>query len=168
MWITSWHLGYYCSSNCFRSPRVWAHCRLACNQNFQQFSLVSGITRGGGGGRVTHPWKVWGEILEGRGKGRKREGRGKMRGKEKREGKGKWKMERKRREIVKGEEENWKWEGKGMKMDREPFLFFLFCLSLFETTEICLVYQNGNLLWGGGGISNLANLWLHTWLRPCV
>ena len=26
---------------------------------------ISGITRGG---RVTHPWKVWGEILEGRGK----------------------------------------------------------------------------------------------------
>ena len=33
------------------------------------YILISrGVTRGGRGGRVAHPWKIWGKILEGRGK----------------------------------------------------------------------------------------------------
>ena len=47
----------------------------------------SGVTRGRRGGRVAHPWKVWGKILEGReeekgsaegkrgGKGKERQGK---------------------------------------------------------------------------------------------
>ena len=58
-------------------------------------------------------------------------------------------MEKKRREIVKMEE-NLKWKRKGMENENEQrtfsfFFFFVlfcfvlfFCLSLFETTEICL------------------------------
>ena len=58
-------------------------------------SSISGIRRGGRGGWVTHPWKVWGNFgrREGRRKG-KREARkeGKWRGKEK--GNCKGRMER--------------------------------------------------------------------------
>ena len=49
-------------------------------------------------------------------------------------------MEKERRKIVKGKVENVKKEGeRSMKMIRGPFLFFLFlfCFSLFGTTEIC-------------------------------
>ena len=38
-------------------------------------STSSGVTRGGRGGQVAHPWKVLGEILEGRGKWWKRKKR---------------------------------------------------------------------------------------------
>ena len=38
----------------------------------------SGVTRGG---QVAHPWKVWGEILEGREKEEKGKGEGKRGGK---------------------------------------------------------------------------------------
>ena len=38
--------------------------------------MTSGVIRGGRGGRVTHSWKVWGKILEGRGKGGKSVGGG--------------------------------------------------------------------------------------------
>ena len=59
-------------------------------------------------------------------------------------------------------------EGKGtcMKMNRGPpffFFFFFFCLSLLETTEICLgCTKNGNFYGdkksGNGNFSNLAHL----------
>ena len=61
----------------------------------------------------------------------------------------------------KREEENLKWKGKGMKMRRGPFFFF-FCLSLFETNEICMgctkmEISTGKKL-GNGKFSNLAHL----------
>ena len=117
--------------------------------------LCSGVTRGG---RVAHPWKVLVEILEGSGKWgknirnrEKREGRekkrrnGKRRGKGKRES-GKWKG--KEGKIVKGEDENlkgkvWKWA--------EAF-FFSFACHLLRPLKF----------------SNLAHLWLHTWIRAPV
>ena len=86
-----------------------------------------------------------------------------------------------------------------MKMSRSP-LFFFFCLSLFETTEICLgctkmeictgkkAFHAGKKLgnvtlsplkniplrplyidiYYGRKFSNLAHLWLHTWLCPWI
>ena len=135
-----------------------------------QTVVTSGVTRVGW---VAHPWKVWREILEGRGKGGKK-GREKekeeemeKRGKEGKEGK----MERKSREIVKGEEENLKLEGgKSMKISRGlffSFLFFFFFLlvTFWNHWNLFWVYHNGFFL-EGGKFSNLANLWLHTWLRP--
>ena len=64
-------------------------------------TMNSGVTRGGRGGRVTHPWKVCGEILEGRGmRKRGREGEKRRKGK----------MERKRREWRKLEMEGERYE----------------------------------------------------------
>ena len=50
-----------------------------------QINRNSGVTRGG---RVTHPWKVWGKIFEGRGKEEKGKGEGK--GKDSQGKRGKW------------------------------------------------------------------------------
>ena len=107
----------------------------------------SSVTRG-----VAHPWKVWGKFRrkgEMRKKGRKREkgeGRGKKR--RKRQARKKGKMERKKGKIVKGDEENLKWKAERVKMSRGPFSFFFFCLSLFETTEICLGCTKMDIFWG--------------------
>ena len=125
-----------------------------------------------------------------KGKGGKREGRGKKEeGREKRP-KEKGKMEKKRRGILKEEEENLKWKGKVWKWAEDLFFccccfwvfffcfcfvflfwfFFFFCFSLFETTEICLGCTKMEISTGkksgNGKFSNLAHLWLHTWLRP--
>ena len=110
----------------------------------------------------------FGGILEGRGEMRKRgrkrekrEGRGKKWRKGKREAR---KMEngegKERKIIVKGENKNLKWKGKGMKMSRGPFFLFTF----WNHWNLFGVYQNGNFC---RKFSNLAHLWLHTWLRPC-
>ena len=87
----------------------------------------SGVTRDGWGGRVAHPWKVWGKFWkeggnDGRGKKERKgpERQGKRENGEGKEGK-----------IV---EENLKLKGERYKMSRGLF----FCLSLFETTKICL------------------------------
>ena len=62
-------------------------------------AIFRGVTRGGGGGLVAHPWKAWGEILEGRGKWWKRKQKGRER-KKRRKGnreareKGKWRGKR--------------------------------------------------------------------------
>ena len=61
---------------------------------------ISGVTNGGRGGRVTHPWKVWGTFRkegERRKRGRKREKEDEMEKRAKEKGK----MERKIREIAK-------------------------------------------------------------------
>ena len=130
--------------------------------SFQFTSLISGVTRGG---RVAHPWKVWGKF--GRkvemGKWGKREGRGKKgkeRGKEEereRSKKKKWKMER---ENCKGEEENLKWKGERYENEQRTFVF------------ACHFLKPLKFVWGVpkckslGKFSNLAHLWLYTWLRP--
>ena len=77
-----------------------------------EFLLCSGVTRGGQGGWVAHPWRFLGEILEGRRKWWKRDGRGKKgeRGKERQ---GKREMERKKKGKV------WKF--------LEDFFFFFAC-----------------------------------------
>ena len=36
--------------------------------NMQLCYLISGVTRGGRGGRVAHPWKVWGKFWKEGGK----------------------------------------------------------------------------------------------------
>ena len=83
-------------------------------------------------------------------KGRKREkwkGEGKKRRKGKREVRKKGKWRGKRRENCKKEEKKIKMEvrkGQSMKMSRG--FFFLFCLLLFETTEICLGCTNMKIL----------------------
>ena len=92
-----------------------------------------GVTRG----RVAHPWKVWGEILEGRGKWWKRKKKGREREKEEEREQGKWRG--KWRENCGGkfkiEGGNvWKWA------EDPPFFLFFFCLSLFETTKIKFVW----------------------------
>ena len=48
----------------------------------------------------------------------------------------KWKGGGKEAKLEREEVENWKCKGIGMKMSRSP-PFFFFCLSLFETTQIC-------------------------------
>ena len=54
--------------------------------------------------------------------------------------------------IVKGEEENLKWKGERYENEQRTFFFF-FCLSLFETTEICLGVPKWKFFFfGGGGI----------------
>ena len=67
----------------------------------------SSVPRGGRGGRLTHPEKIWGEIVEVIGKykgGRRGKGKGKERSEK--EGKGKRKgNKRRRREGKRGERE---------------------------------------------------------------
>ena len=46
------------------------------------------------------------------------------------------KMEQKRRKIEKGKMEKWKWKEEKLQNAERTF-FFLFCCSLFKTTEIC-------------------------------
>ena len=77
-----------------RRQRTW---RVLAGQNWP---TGSGVTRGGRGGRVTHPWKVWGVILEGRGQEERREGKGKKRRKGKREVKKKGKWRRKEEKLL--------------------------------------------------------------------
>ena len=81
---------------------------------------ISGVTRGG---RVVHPWKVWGKILEGRGKGGKREGRGKKRMKGKREARKKGNGE-----VKKG---NCNWVGGKLIMMSGGLFFFFFFFFTF-------------------------------------
>ena len=84
-------------------------------------------------GKLGGFWKEGGKEEKGKGEG-KRGGKGKERQGKRAKGE----------EGKLGEEENLKWMGKGMKgMDGERYekkqrTFFFFCLSLFETTEICL------------------------------
>ena len=94
---------------------------------------------GGRGGRVAHPWKVWGNIWK-EGEGGKRKGREKERRKGKREERKRGKMEKKRRKIVKEEE----------RMKRERYknkqrTFFSSSLFHFlKPLKFFWVYQNGN------------------------
>ena len=116
------------------------------------------------------PLESLGKIWKERRKEKKRKGAGKRGRKEKkRDARKKGKMEREKREILKGEEENLKWKGKvslwKRAMSRGPFFFF--CLSLFETTEICLGCTKMEISMGKKlGNGKFSNPWLHIWLCP--
>ena len=97
---STWH-----QSSIFFCLRLKSICYMWWMFNFSATSIGatmnSGVTRGGRGGRVTHPWKVCGEILERRGmRKRGREGEKRRKGK----------MERKRREWGKLEMEGERYE----------------------------------------------------------
>ena len=135
---------------------------ICCN-----FLVISGVTRGGRGERVPLPLESLGEILEGRGKGGKWGGRGKKREKGKREA-------REKRENGEENKGNCKRGGGKLEMEGEryenerrtsPFSFFFFCLSLFDTTEICLGVPKLKFL---RGKKWEMDLWLHTCLCPCL
>ena len=142
-------------------------CYLSCTQSIctSQIDWIyhscsnSGVTRGGRGGRVAHPWKVSGKFLKKGGNKEKREGREEKKRKEKeRQGK-KGEMENKRSEIVKGEEENkLKMEGgngkyKVWKWAEDLFFFFFFfffflLVTIWNHWNLFGVYQNGIFLPG--------------------
>ena len=82
--------------------------------------MISGVTRGGWGGQVAHPWKVWGKFWFCKEGGKEKKGKGE----EKEE-------ERAKRVKEKGGMENAEEKKGNCKRGGGK-------LSLFETTKICL------------------------------
>ena len=125
--------------------QVWSFVFLSETVTEVYRSQSRGVTRGGRGGRVAHPWKIWGKILEGRGKWWKRKkwkGEGKRgKGTDRKGKKGKWRGKRRENcggklKIEGGKGKVWKWAAED--------LFF----SLFETTKICLGCTKMEILGG--------------------
>ena len=130
--------------------------------------MHSGVTRGGRG-----TLGKFGGNFGRNGKGEKEQGEGKKWREGKREAWKRGKTKRKRREIVKRKEGNLKWKGKVIKMSRWLFFFFFFLTFLFlKPLKFVLVVPKWKFLrsknWDMGNFSNLAHLWLPTWLRPCL
>ena len=103
-------------------------------------------------------WKEGGKEK----KGRERD-LGKKRRKGTREAIKEGKMEKKRREIVKGGGGKLKFR-RGERYENEQWNFFFFCLSLFETTEICLGCTKMEIL--GGNFLTLPTLDCTTGYAP--